>query len=167
MASNILRISVRLFLPFRWLCHCYMDTSFLLEALARSPNDGASIHPALLNAICLVACCLAGGRLFTFKDYFLKQTRFHLEQSLEHVDWLTHFLWANVVLGNYLTNCGRLEESSAVVSAAARSTLACGLYVDGITRSMMGQLRRMLGCYLLLWARWKWRIGAVCLMLFI
>src|ERR1700733_3358535 len=109
-----------------------MDTSFLLEALARSPNDPASIHPALLNAICLVACCLAGGRLFTFKDYFLKQTRFHLEQSLEQVDRLTHFLWANVIVGNFLTNCGRLEESYAVVSAAARFALACGLHVDGI-----------------------------------
>lgn len=108
-----------------------MDIPFLIEALARSPNDPGSIHPALLNAICLVACCVAGGRLFTFKEYFLEQTRLGLERSLADANRLTHFLWASVVLGNFFTNCGRSNESYAIVSAAARFALACGL--DGIT----------------------------------
>ena len=125
--KKLSNLSVRVFLPFRWHVHFYMDIPYLIEGLVRPPDDPNSIHPALLSAICLVTCCLVGGRFSSFKEYFLQQTRLNLERCLEEADRLTHFLWANVVLGNFLTNCGRLEESYAVVSAAARFALACGL----------------------------------------
>lgn len=108
-----------------------MDIPTFLSALARPPDDPASIHPALLNAIYSVSCCLISGTMFTRREYFFRETWRQLNLSLQNADRLTHFLWASVVFGSYFTNTGRLVEAYAVISACARFAIACGL--DGIT----------------------------------
>ncbi|KAF8322028.1 hypothetical protein DL93DRAFT_1240239 [Clavulina sp. PMI_390] len=40
---------------------------------------------------------------------------------------MTHFLWASILLGSYLTKERRVVEGFAVVGAAARFAIACGL----------------------------------------
>lgn len=54
-----------------------------------------------------------------------------MENSLQNLDRLTHFMWANVIIGSFYTNSGRLVEAYAVISSLARFALACGL--DGMT----------------------------------
>ena len=108
-----------------------MDLSYFFDQLSRPSNDPQSIHPALLNAMFLSACCVAGGRLGLFKRHFMDQTRATLQKSLKDADRLMHFLWASVVYGSFLTNTAHLKEAYAIISACARFAVACGL--DGIT----------------------------------
>lgn len=108
-----------------------MDITAFRAALARPPEDPASLHPALLSAIYLVAVCVVGGPAYAWKDHFVRETFRQLNISLQNADRLTHFLWASVVFGSFLTNSGRMAEAYAVVSACARFAIACGL--DGIT----------------------------------
>jgi hypothetical protein len=123
--------SVRLFLPFRSHVHFYMEMPYFFSQLARPPHDPQSLHPALLSAMSVSACCVAGGRLGLFKRHFVNQTRAALQKSLEDADRLIHFLWASVVYGSFLTNTAHLKEAYATISACARFAFACGL--DGIT----------------------------------
>lgn len=108
-----------------------MDIPTFRSALVKPPEDPSSIHPALLNAIYCASCCLVGGLSFKCKDYFLRETFRQLHLSLQNVDRLTHFLWASVIIGSYLTNICRLAEAYVVISACARFAIACGL--DGVT----------------------------------
>lgn len=121
---------VRLFLPYRSHFNFYMDIPYFLERVILPPEDPNSLHPALLNAIYLTVCCLAGGRLLEFRPYFQAEMRKHLYSSLAHADRLTHLLWASVVHGSYLTNVGHVNEAYAVISPCATFALACGF--DGI-----------------------------------
>lgn len=108
-----------------------MNIPYFFNRVTRPPGDPSRIHPALLNAIYASACCVAGGRLSSLKEYFKDQTRYYLQKALEGVDRLTHFLWASVVFGSFLTNVGHLKEAYAVLSSCAKFAVACGL--DGIT----------------------------------
>ncbi|KAF8304933.1 hypothetical protein DL93DRAFT_411647 [Clavulina sp. PMI_390] len=42
-------------------------------------------------------------------------------------DRISHFLWANLILGCYFLRVRRLEECFAVISTASRFAIACGL----------------------------------------
>lgn len=121
---------MRLFLPYRSHFNFYIDIPHFLEKVILPPEDPLSVHPALLNAIYLTVCCLAGGRLISFRKYFLGELRRHLYRSLENADRLTDLLWASVVHGSYLTNIGHVNEAYAIISPCATFALACGF--DGI-----------------------------------
>lgn len=108
-----------------------MDLPYFFHQLSRPPDDPKSVHPALLNAMSVSACCVVGGRLGHFKRYFINQTRAALQQSLESADRLMHFLWASVVYGSFLTNIAQLKQAYATISACAQFAFACGL--GGIT----------------------------------
>ncbi|KAF8323961.1 hypothetical protein DL93DRAFT_60450 [Clavulina sp. PMI_390] len=70
---------------------------------------------------------MIGNRFAQHHPYFLAQTRYHLDQALMHVDRITHFLWASVVLACYFGGRRRVIESFVVVSSAARLAATCGL----------------------------------------
>lgn len=100
-----------------------------LTALHLSPEDPRSIHPALLNAIYLATCWVVGEELNFLKKHFLAQTRYYLSKALEMGDRLTQFLWANIILGSFLTLEGRTNEAYVTVSSTVTFALACGLDV--------------------------------------
>lgn len=104
-----------------------MDIAHFFDALARPPQDPASVHPVLSAAIHLAACRILGGRYSAFEPYFLEQARAYLSESLEHADRLTHFMWASVIMGSYLEMSCRLNESYVAISSVAQFALACGL----------------------------------------
>jgi hypothetical protein len=58
---------------------------------------------------------------------FLKRTRDAMQQSLQSVDKLTHFLWASVVLASYYAHSARWVEASTTIATCARFGMACGL----------------------------------------
>lgn len=123
--------SVRLFLPYRAHMHFYMEIPYFLEALVLPPDDPMSLHPAIINAIYLAMTMCVGGWYSSCSEYFLQQTRQHLQDSLDQADRLTHFMWASCILASYLTLKLRFKEAYATISSCGRFALACG--IDGIT----------------------------------
>ncbi|KAF8324138.1 hypothetical protein DL93DRAFT_100364 [Clavulina sp. PMI_390] len=107
-----------------------------MAQLPLPPDDPKSIHPALLNAIYLAACWIVGDELRSWQDYFLAQTRRHLQQSLVEADRLIHFLWTTAILGSWYSLDGRMNEAYAMVSGCARFSLACGLEMSKFYANM-------------------------------
>lgn len=122
--------SIRLFLPYRSHCHFYMDLPYFFDALLRPPEDPKSLHPALLNAIFQAACMFADGPLQHLQAYFLRKTQQHLDECLAQADRLTHFLWAQIILGACFTCRGRSKEAYMAIASCSRLALACGLGVS-------------------------------------
>lgn len=98
-------------------------------ALSYPPEDPRGVHPALLNAIYLASCWIVGGELDFLKKYFLAQTRYYMAKALEAGDRLMHFLWANLILGNFLAFEGHMNEACVTASSCVEFALACGLDV--------------------------------------
>ncbi|KAF8319985.1 hypothetical protein DL93DRAFT_1919289 [Clavulina sp. PMI_390] len=118
---------IRAFLPYRLQFHFFAEPDAFMAQLSLPPDDPKSVHPALLNAMYLAACWIVGDKLGSWQDYFLTQTRRHLQQSLAEADRLIHFLWATAILGSWYSLDGRMNEAYATVSGCARFSLACGL----------------------------------------
>lgn len=121
---------IRLFLPYRIYLFAFgIELSVFFTALSYPSEDPRSLHPALLNAIYLATCWIVGGELDFLKEHFLAQTRYHLSKALETGDRLMHFLWANVILGNFFTFEGRLNEAYLTISSCLQFARACGMDV--------------------------------------
>lgn len=121
---------IRLFLPYR--THLFYFLANLREfwtALSYPPEDARGIHPALMNAIYLATCWIVGGELDFLKGFFLAQTRYYLGKALETGDRLIQFLWANIILGNFLSLEGRTNEAYVTISSCIDFALACGMDV--------------------------------------
>ncbi|KAF8304932.1 hypothetical protein DL93DRAFT_411534 [Clavulina sp. PMI_390] len=118
---------IKLFLPYRSHYYFFMDVSHFLHCASLPTSDPDSIHPCLLNACYLAGCSSSGGILASLEPYFVKRTRYFLDQALMFADRITHFLWASLVLGCYFIRTRRLEECFTVASAASRFAIACGL----------------------------------------
>ncbi|KAF8304935.1 hypothetical protein DL93DRAFT_2172874 [Clavulina sp. PMI_390] len=122
---------VSLFLPYRAHYYFFMDVPHLLHCVSLPPSHPDAIHPCLLNACYLGACASSGGTLTSLEPYFIRRTRYFLDQSLKHADRITHFLWASIILTCYFAKARRLDESFAVANAATHFAYACGLSPSG------------------------------------
>lgn len=76
-----------------------------------SQVDGDAFHPALVNAICLVACSCGGERMQTFEDVFLARTREYCAEALSFARQLDDFMTASVLQAVYLLRSGRMQEA--------------------------------------------------------
>ncbi|KAF8304936.1 hypothetical protein DL93DRAFT_411836 [Clavulina sp. PMI_390] len=123
---------IDLFIPHREHYYFFVDVPYFLHCAARPPSHPESLHPCLLNACYLAACASNQGELAVLKPYFLHRTRYFLQQALMLSDRITHFLWASIIFGCFLAQERRLEESFAVVGAAGRFAVACGLCVPNV-----------------------------------
>jgi hypothetical protein len=102
---------MRLFLPFRRQFHFCVDIPRLLRRAPLPQSDPEAIHPALLNVIYLIACHLVKGELIRYEPILLARARAYMEESLAHVDRLTHFLGASLILSCWYGLSGRLVEA--------------------------------------------------------
>ncbi|KAF8305126.1 hypothetical protein DL93DRAFT_2089763 [Clavulina sp. PMI_390] len=121
------------FLQYRFHFYFFfMDSSYFLHCLSLPPSHPESIHPCLLNACYLGACVVSRGSLTLLQPYFVKRTRYFLQQSLMYADRIPHFLWASMILGCYLAKTRRVEEAYVVISGAARFASGWGLVHDSV-----------------------------------
>ncbi|KAF8305886.1 hypothetical protein DL93DRAFT_2232859 [Clavulina sp. PMI_390] len=118
---------IDLFLRYRTYFFFLMDPTYFLQHFLLPSSDPISMHPCLLNA-CYLGACIVGGKAYShLEPFFLRRTRYFLQQSLMFVDRITHFLWSSVILGAYFARTRRMEECIAVGSAAAQLASACHL----------------------------------------
>jgi len=105
-----------------------MDIRHLLRRVHLPQSDPEAIHPALLNAIYLVACYLVKGELIPYQSILLARARAYMEESLAHVDRLTHFLAASLILSCWFGQAGRLVEAQSSIATTVQFAVACGLH---------------------------------------
>ncbi|KAF8316587.1 hypothetical protein DL93DRAFT_744018 [Clavulina sp. PMI_390] len=124
---------IHLFLPSRSIYYFLADVSQFTPRISLPSSHPKSVHPCLLNACYLAACTSNGGRLGSFKPYFLQRTRRFLQHSLMLADRIGDFLWASVIMTVFFARERRLMESIATADATTRFAIACGLNLPGNT----------------------------------
>ncbi|KAG8968028.1 hypothetical protein FRC03_008893 [Tulasnella sp. 419] len=86
-------------------------------------------HPALMNAIFLLACHFSPPLSSSYESMFLARTRRYINQSLESSDRLINFLQASMLLAWYFFFKGRYLEGQHHASSAARFAMASSLHL--------------------------------------
>ncbi|KDQ16052.1 hypothetical protein BOTBODRAFT_266530 [Botryobasidium botryosum FD-172 SS1] len=124
MKSYLLAIFIRSRRPIA----LEFNVSRLQEQAALPPDHPHSLHPALMNAIYMLACHYGSGSLSAYEPIFLKRVRISLYQSLSIGDRLFDFVRAYALTGLYYYYKGRLSEGHFHTSAAARFAIGCGLH---------------------------------------
>ncbi|KDQ07876.1 hypothetical protein BOTBODRAFT_38438 [Botryobasidium botryosum FD-172 SS1] len=115
------------FLHYRFQSGIELHIPRFLASLSLPPDEGP--HPALIDAMCLVACALSRKPyLRKHEPYILSQARAHLDQSLAEADRLFDFIRASALLSRYYALRGRFQEGFITISACAKLTIACGLH---------------------------------------
>ncbi|KDQ16371.1 hypothetical protein BOTBODRAFT_261616 [Botryobasidium botryosum FD-172 SS1] len=124
---------INIFLPHRLQCSMNIHVPRFLARIDLPSSDPGAVHPALINAMCLIACGLLAPEplaapLAALEAQFIKETRFHLPLSLALADRLIDFLMASCLLGWYYAGKGRLTEAHLALASASRFAAGCGLH---------------------------------------
>lgn len=93
----------------------------LQERIMLPPSDPRGIHPALSNAIYLVACSGLTSQVERYESYFLQQTREACRDALGMMDRLDHYFAAQILETCYLLRMGRLQEAYVLSSSSSIS----------------------------------------------
>ncbi|KAG9008562.1 hypothetical protein FRB93_006481 [Tulasnella sp. JGI-2019a] len=125
LRSQLLRIAAY-YLP---RCSFDVDADFMLAALDLPASRQE--QPALCNAFMLLATWWGNGHLPSETppaEYFVQQTRIHLNTSLEDASGLLSHVAASNLLSWWLLQNGRFVEGQFEVSTNARLAIGCGLH---------------------------------------
>ncbi|KDQ07188.1 hypothetical protein BOTBODRAFT_39020 [Botryobasidium botryosum FD-172 SS1] len=122
-------ILIDIFLENRWQ-HLYeFSTSRILAGRRLPPSHPDSIHPALLDAMCLLGCMYSRRVVFhNYEKLFLERLNRNLANSLYHMDRIYDFTMASTLKGCYYYMKGRVREGHYIISSTARFALACRLH---------------------------------------
>ncbi|KDQ21567.1 hypothetical protein BOTBODRAFT_207098 [Botryobasidium botryosum FD-172 SS1] len=100
-------------------------------ASLHDPDMAVGSHPALRNAVCLVACvCTPGGPFTRLEPVFLRRTTYFLEQALANVDRLLDFIEASIFLAYYFVHKGRYPKSVSIIAGRDIKCRASGTCTD-------------------------------------
>jgi hypothetical protein len=69
-----------------------------LSSLSLPATDPKSPHPALLDAMCLMACYFERGFFHQYEEYFLTRFRKSMQDSLAFADRLMDFVKASLIV---------------------------------------------------------------------
>ncbi|KDQ18962.1 hypothetical protein BOTBODRAFT_480231 [Botryobasidium botryosum FD-172 SS1] len=92
------------------------------------PSHPESIHPALLDAMCLLGCLHGGNTLKAYEPLFYTRLQRSLYNCLEDADRLLDFIRASTLLAKYCLTTARCEEGYHRHAATVRFAMACGLH---------------------------------------
>ncbi|KDQ08838.1 hypothetical protein BOTBODRAFT_555615 [Botryobasidium botryosum FD-172 SS1] len=116
-----------IFLSRRGQCTLQFHVKRFLDSLELPPEQGP--HPALLNAMYLIACHFSTSRTLSgCETLFLSRVQKHLAQALAHSDRLFDFILAAGLLSRYYSFKGRLLEAHSTGVTVTRFALGCGLH---------------------------------------
>lgn len=96
------------FLRKKWHSHIEFNVGRFLANYQLPPSHPKGIHPSLVDAMCLMACCYSGSHgLQKYERLFYGRLSVSLVDSLAHVDRLHDFIRASLILGIYCRCRGR------------------------------------------------------------
>ncbi|KDQ19920.1 hypothetical protein BOTBODRAFT_183944 [Botryobasidium botryosum FD-172 SS1] len=126
--TNIRDPLVDIFLRNRWLSFVELNVARFQSSYKLPPNHSESIHPALLDAVCLLGCLYSRTRLQTYERFFYTRVQSSLYECLANADRLFDFIRASALVTTYCYLKGRRIEGHNRASAIARFAMACGLH---------------------------------------
>ncbi|KDQ15275.1 hypothetical protein BOTBODRAFT_65632 [Botryobasidium botryosum FD-172 SS1] len=120
---------MNIFLRYRMQFGLEVNMTRFVARLTLPPSHPNSIHPALLNAMYLLACVYTTSPdIQALEPQFLAETRQHLPTALAEVDRLFDYLIASVLIARYYNHRTRSLEGHLAIASAARFSVGCGLH---------------------------------------
>lgn len=116
------RIRLQVFFRHLYQFNFSLDINKFRLSLAFPSSSPSAPHPALLNAIYLVASLFASppsdsnSNLEHFQQIFVYRAQRHLDDALAHVDRLLDFLMATTLLGQYNMIKGNVSKGCYLAS---------------------------------------------------
>ncbi|CAE7150530.1 unnamed protein product [Rhizoctonia solani] len=114
----------------------HVDEENFLTTFALPPDHPSAVHPALRNAVYLLACRALNTQtpaLAQYEPSFVDKTRQGIADALEaaHTDkgsLFTGVILASTLLARYLLIMGRIREAYHQTASVARFAVSCGLH---------------------------------------
>ncbi|KAB5592123.1 GAL4-like zn(II)2Cys6 protein [Ceratobasidium theobromae] len=114
----------------------YVDEPRFLTSFALPPDHPSAVHPALRNAVYLLACRALNAQtpaLAQYEPSFVDKVRQGIADALEtaHQDnsgLFTGVILASTLLARYLLIMGRIREAYHQTASVARFAVSCGLH---------------------------------------
>lgn len=122
--------SLEIFIAHRHQCWCFSDTT-RLDVLSNGESLGGvpEPHPALMNAIYLLACHFARSPYFSeLESTFLTRALREITVALDNQDRLVDVVQASSLLAIYLYANSRILEGYCHSFSAARLAVGLGLH---------------------------------------
>lgn len=92
---------IDVFLSHRWHYATDFNVPRFLAAVEIPPSHPGCVHPALIDAMCLLGCMHAQESFAKYEALFLRRINNSLDQALHNADRLFDFLRASSLLGCY------------------------------------------------------------------
>lgn len=106
------------FITYQSLMGFQLYPRHVYERIVKDPLvDTDAFHPALLNAVALVACSCGGERMQKFENIFLVRTRDFCAEALSFAQQLDDFMTASALQCAYLLRSGRMREAYTLASS--------------------------------------------------
>ncbi|KDQ12513.1 hypothetical protein BOTBODRAFT_34477 [Botryobasidium botryosum FD-172 SS1] len=129
MPSNIRDQLISAFMKQGWLYFAEWNTQKFWHAYKLPPSHPEAIHPALLDAMCLIACLNNPQWARSYERLFYERLHRSLYECLANADRLLDFIRASTLRAAYCSIKGsRLSEAQANFPATLRFAMACGLH---------------------------------------
>ncbi|CAE6534006.1 unnamed protein product [Rhizoctonia solani] len=114
----------------------HVDQENFLTSFALPPDHPSAVHPALRNAVYLLACRALNAQtpaLAQYEPSFVDKVRQGIADALEaaHQDrgcLFTGVILASTLLARYLLIMGRIREAYHQTASVARFAVSCGLH---------------------------------------
>jgi len=125
--TNLRDHLVDAFIRHRWLwLEVYVPR--FRESYKLPPSHPESIHPALLDAVCMIGCLHSKSSFHIYAPLFYQKLQASLLQNLSSADRFHDFIRASYLLGRYCFVKKRLSQGHHHISTTARFAIACGFH---------------------------------------
>lgn len=110
------------FLPYRDHFGLDMDAQRWMQVITLPTSHSEAMHPALLNAICVIGCSLNPSTPKSWERHFYTNAREQMHASLSHYDRIEDWIYTTVILIGYLLLRGRPRGVSTIGLPCISST---------------------------------------------
>ncbi|KDQ19044.1 hypothetical protein BOTBODRAFT_28532 [Botryobasidium botryosum FD-172 SS1] len=126
--ANIRDPLIEIFMKQRWQYCLEWSAPRFWAAYKLPPDHPDSIHPALLDAMCLLGCFHSRSSLEKYQDFFYTRVQRSLVECLKNADRLYDFIRASSLAGIYCHFRRKYIAGQNHISATIHFAMACGLH---------------------------------------
>ncbi|KDQ19009.1 hypothetical protein BOTBODRAFT_481234 [Botryobasidium botryosum FD-172 SS1] len=126
--ANIRYPLIEIFMKNRWHYFTEWDPTRFWTLYKLPASHPESLHPALLDVMCLLGCIHNTSSLLGYERLFYARLQRSLVDCLKHADRLYDFIRASVLAGLYCHYRKRYTEGQNHQAATIHFAMACGLH---------------------------------------
>ncbi|KDQ20173.1 hypothetical protein BOTBODRAFT_27581 [Botryobasidium botryosum FD-172 SS1] len=128
MLTNIRDPLIDVFLKYSWIYFAEWNIDRFWVAYKLPPSHPQSIHPALLDAMCLLGCIQTRHVSRAYEPLFRARLQRSLHDCLAAADRLLDFIRASTMAAAYSLLKGRHIDGQNRFAVIAQFAMACGLH---------------------------------------